>query len=307
MMFDGTTVALLFGLGLAYLVVILALPAVGIWLMLCRPRLRWLGVVMVLGVLAWSFGPWVYGQVQLQQARAPVDALQLPPGDLALAGARVVIVTSGGAADCPGLCNDLLQSGLVAEVLVIEAQYELDLDRLAADPLGALVDDGATLWRAVLGAPEEGFGPHRFPEVEQLPLQGRPEADLVILEDVGGFVTGQAREVLLPGLTDPTEGRRDRHIIDALHIWTGWPDSVRQEPAQARLVTVQVGWPPMLVWFVGSNYTYLPSAFRHEVIDDWLCREGDQRRDYCPGGRSRIAIAIRRSGPLMWPGWPIAG
>jgi hypothetical protein len=284
MMFDGTTVALLLGLGLAYLLTIIALPAVGIWLMLRRPRLRWLGAAMLLGVLVWSFGPFVYGQIQLQQARAPVDALQLPPGDLSVQGTSVVIVTTGGAGDCSGLCDDLLQSGLVDEVLVIEAYYDFDLERLATDPLGALVDDGATLWRAVLGAPEEGFGPYRFPEVEQLPLQGRPEADLVILEDVGGFVTHEAREVLLPGLEDPTEGRRDRQIIDALHIWTGWPDNVRQEPAQARLVTVEVRWPPVVAWFLGPNVTYLPESFRHEVIGDWLCREGDQRPDYCPGG-----------------------
>ena len=285
MMFDGTTVALLLGLGLAYLVTILVLPAVGIWLMLRRPRLRWLGAAIVLGVLVWSFGPWTYGQIRLQQARGPVDALQLPPGDLSLQGARVVIVTTGGASDCWGLCDDLLQSGLVAEVLVIEAHFDLDLDRLARDPLGAMVDDGATLWRAVLGAPEEGFSSYRFPEVEQLPLQERPEADLVILEDAGGFVTGEAREVLLPGLEDPTEGRRDRHIIDALHIWTGWPDGMRQEPAQARLVTVEVRVPQVLLWFIGPNYTYLPGTFRHEVIGDWLCREGDRRPDFCPGGR----------------------
>jgi len=282
-MFNDTGVLMLLGIGLAYLAAPFVMLGFGLWLLLRRPRRRWMGAGLIAVVLLWCFGPWALGQARLQLARAPVAALQHPPGDLLVRGARIVMVVMHGETDCTRLCRELLDSGLVNEIHLIEAHRELDFDRIANDPLGALVDDRATHWRITLGAPLVDFGGHRPSQAEFLPETGRPAADLVILYDPGGALGTLAWDVLIPDQANPAIGHRGVRLDQALFIWRRWPASGTLQTVAARLVEFEVMLPEVLIWPFITDRQTLPAPSIIPILQDWLCRSGDQRRDLCAG------------------------
>ena len=281
MMISSEAAWVILGLGLVYLGAILGLFGLGLWLMLGRRRRPWLGGVILLAVLAWAFGPWAIGQARLVQARTMVEALQISLLDLPLAGQRIVIVTMQGSSGCEGLCFDLLDSGLVDELHVVEADFELDFDRLAVDPLGALVDDRAILWHVRMGPPQPEFGRYRLPETERRPMTGLPETDLVLIEDRGAFLTEEAWAVLMPGLENPAAGHEERRVADALLAWRGWPAPGTTPEPDARLVSVEFRVPDILIWFASTRHSDLPEPGFWLIQREWLCRAGDLRHDRC--------------------------
>ncbi len=281
MVVSDAAVFVLIGLGLLYLAVLIAVVVLGIRLILRRPGFRWLGGLLVFAFAAWSFGPWLIGEARVAQAAARSEALQRSPRDLPLAGARVVMLVYESDVTCDGLCLDLLESGLVEAVHLLAFDGSLDGDRLARDPMSTLLANQVALWRATLGPPDEGYGGLRFPELLQVGAQGRPEADLVILEDWGGLLTREAWDVLMPGLTDPVAEWSGLRYHEITHVWQGWPTSGTTQEAAGRVVWVDADVPQPIIGGLGFATSTVPGPPPHLILWDWLCHAGDERSEFC--------------------------
>lgn len=240
-----------------YTLILLAVAGLGVWL-LRYPAQKRAGMIILVLLGVWCFGPPLYDRAIAYTERRAIDAANTLPEMLSFEGQTVLVIEAGGTI-CGDFCGDLVRLGVPGDF------YWLGIGNVTGgdvpNPDFAILQQSSQILRVELGPPLADMGDMRFAEpVDGAPI---PPFDVVIIDD-NGYLRSYAPHLL--GLPDALVRRTQvaRVLIE------DWRDPF-SEPPPAPTYRTSAPWQDVgafIYWPLSRNDAASPSI--EEVTDAWF-------------------------------------
>ncbi|ABD55457.1 hypothetical protein [Jannaschia sp. CCS1] len=253
---DAYAVAMLVLYG-GYTLILVVVAGLGLWLLRYR-MMRWAGIAILAGLVAWCLIPPTLDRIAAAQERREIAAATALPEALSFEGQSVLIIEAGNTI-CSDFCGDIVQLGVPGDFYWLGMGSYTGGDTVP-NPDFAILDATDRILRVQLGAPIEDMGGMRFAE----PVEGAaiPDFDIVIIDD-NGYLRSYAPQLL--GLPDALVPRTQvaRVLIE------GWHDPMSDPPPAATYRSVapwqDVG--AFIYWPLSRNDAASPSI--QQMTEAW--------------------------------------